>query len=185
MNKKLIAGAAGVALLTGVGLSVPMLAQAESATNSTKAAPAAGGTATASTDRHRGHGNGRGDRGIDASALAAKLGLTETTVSDAIAAIRDGQDGANRPSADATQEGKDAARQARQAAFITALAAELNVDEASVSTAVEEIKAEHEATEAAEHTAVLEQAVTDGTLTQVEADAVQKASDAGIVSIRG
>ncbi len=90
-----------------------------------------------------------------------------------------------RPSRDATQSERDAARDARQAELATALATELDIDEATVTAALTEIQTERDAAEAADEEAALGQAVADGTLSQTEAEAVQKAIDAGIVSIRG
>ena len=180
MNKKLIAGAAGLALATGVAVSLPQIAQAETLGSSNVSAAA--GTST-TTD---GPGDrGQGGRGPDAAALAEKLGLTEDDVAAAISAVRDAMDPADRPSEDATEAEKEAAREARQAAFAEALASELGIDEADVTAALEELQAERESARAAAAEAALEQAVADGDLTQTEADAVQKAIDAGIVVVPG
>ena len=54
-----------------------------------------------------------------------------------------------------------------------------------MQAALDEIRAEREAERAAADEELLSTAVADGTLTQAEADAVQKAIDAGIVSTRG
>ncbi|MGV8896948.1 MAG: hypothetical protein ACOH10_08320 [Rhodoglobus sp.] len=182
MNKTLIAGAAGVVLVSGLGLGIAQTAQADtptSASNSDASAP----TGDATNGRHNGH-DGRGGKGFDAAALATKLGLSETAVSDAVTAVRDQTQSTDRPSADATQAEKIAAREARQAKFGAALATELNLDETTVTDALAELQAEKEAARAADRTAALDQAVTDGTLTQAEADAVQKSIDAGILPHR-
>ena len=131
--RKLIAGAAGVALAAGVGLGMTQLAQAETPapTPTTSASPTPGDSTTPTDYRSHGHGHGR--KGFDAEALATKL----------------------------------------------------NIDEAKVTTALKELRTEVKTAATAGQKATLDQAVTDGTLTRTEADAVQKAIDAGIVSIRG
>lgn len=185
MKKTLIAGAAGLVLASGVGLGLTQVAQAET-TNPTPtisaSATAEAGDTTAS--EHRGGARGHGGRGIDTSGLATALGLPEATVSEALTAVRDQTD-TTRPSSDATEAEKDATKEARQTEFATALAAELNVDEADVTTALAEVRTEREAAQSVDEKATLDQAVTDGTLTQTEADGVQKAIDEGIVSTRG
>lgn len=65
------------------------------------------------------------------------------------------------------------------------IAAELGLDEADVTAAIEEIQAEHEAERSERDQAVLDEAVTDGTLTQMEADAVAKAVEEGITRVGG
>lgn len=182
MKKKLIAGVAGVALVAGVGLSMPQIAQAETLTT-TASASVAPGKIAAPTDRL--DGRGPGGNGIAAAALATKLGLPEATVSDALSAVRDKTEPATRPSANTTKTERDAARDSRHTAFAKALAAELNIDEATVTTAMAELQTERETARTANKKATLDQAVTDGILTQAEADAVKKANEAGIVFIRG
>jgi predicted flavoprotein YhiN len=177
MKSKLITAAVGVALVAGAGLGLAQAAQAAPA-------PTAGASASAMTDDTSGRHDGRGGKGFDAAALATKLGLPEATVSDALAAVRDQTDSSTRPSADATQSEKEAARTARRSEIAKALAAELHLDEATVTTALTDIRTEKQAERAADTKVSLDQAVTDGTLTQTEADAVQKAIDAGIVGIR-
>lgn len=148
MKKTLIAGAAGVVLASCVGLAVALPAQAETLTPTTSSSSTAESGSSA-TGEHAGRGHaqgGSGGQGFDAAALATSLGLTETEVSDAISAVRD----ATEPSEttldnDATNEEKKAARDARRAVFVTALATELNVDEDSVTAALADIRAEREA----------------------------------------
>ncbi|CAO1652372.1 hypothetical protein NYA9BBAC_01847 [Salinibacterium sp. NYA9b] len=145
MKKTLIAGAAGVVLASCVGLAVALPAQAETLTTATSSSSASESGTSATGDRAaRGHSQG-GAR-IDAATLATALGLTETEVSDAVTAVRD----ATEPSEttldkDATADEKMAAKDARQAAFATALAAELNVDEDAVTTALADIRTDREA----------------------------------------
>lgn len=173
MNKTLIAGAAGVVLVSGLGLGIAQTAQADTPVATTS------GNTSLTTDGASGDRNDRrGGTGFDAAALAAKLGLSEVTVSDALTAVRDQTEPTSRPSADATRAERVAAMDARQAAMATALAAELGIDETGVTTALAELRTEKEAGWAVDRKAALDQAVTDGTLTQAEADAVQKSIDA-------
>jgi predicted flavoprotein YhiN len=175
MKKQLIAGAAGVALISGLGLGIAQAAQADSDVPSTSDSTTAASEAP---------GQGHRGMGIDAAALATKLGLSESALADALAAVHDSEEPADRPSADATEAERTAARDARDAALATALATELNIDETTVANALTELQEERLATRAADSKATLDQAVTDGTLTQSEADTVQKAIDAGIVVTR-
>lgn len=66
-------------------------------------------------------------------------------MSDAVAAVRDQIQPTTGPSEDATQAERDAARGARHAAFTTALAAELNINETTLTTAIAELRTEADA----------------------------------------
>lgn len=114
---------------------------------------------------------------MDLSDLATKLGVDESTLNDAFDKLKD-----SRPRHDQSDETTGTEREATLA---KALAEELGLDEAKVTAALSELRVEREAERAASDEKVLEQAVTDGKLTQSEADAVQKAISAGIVSVRG
>jgi DNA-binding transcriptional regulator YdaS (Cro superfamily) len=122
------------------------------------------------------HG-GRGGHGmVQASALAAKLGVDETKVSDALKAFRD----ANKPTTPPA-DGQKPDPATRDAALAKALADSLGIDEAKVTQALEELRTEAQAERAAGLKTRLDQAVTDGKLTQAEADAVTKAVQNGII----
>jgi len=145
MNKKLITGAAGVILASCVGLGIALPAQADTLdTARTAVASDAGSRSTDSTntDKRGGHGHGRG---LNSEALADKLGLAEADVSAALDAVRDNTDRGERPTKDATEEEREAAKDDRRAALVTALAAELDVDEDTLASALTELRAEHEA----------------------------------------
>lgn len=190
INKK-AAGIAGIAAAAVLGIGVATVAQADDSSSSTSTPSP---TSTSSTDANRGGGMGPGRGGMMghgakadelAADLASKLGIDESKVEDAIAAVRDDLKGdrtkGERPSA--------ADRDAMRDAFATALAKELGVDTAKVTTALESIQTERQAERFAEHEAELKQrlaaAVTDGKLTQAEADAVLKAAKAGIIGMGG
>ena len=122
-----------------------------------------------------------------AAQLAEKLGVTEDKVTTALKEIRD----ANKP--DPTAKPDPSARPdpgskpddtARDAELAKALAGKLGIDEAKVKTALDEIRAERTAQRATALKDRLAAAVKAGTLTQAEADAVQKAFDKGVISWR-
>lgn len=114
---------------------------------------------------------------MDAAALAAKLGLDETKVSDALDAVR------GTMHDQTTGERPDPA--ARQQAFAEALASELGVSADQVSAALGELRAEADASRKASFQTELDAAIAAGTLTQAEADAVMKAADAGVIGYGG
>jgi len=66
-----------------------------------------------------------------------------------------------------------------------ALAEKLGVDEAKVAAALAEIRAARQADRAAALKDKLDAAVKAGTLTQAEADAVQKAVEKGVIDAGG
>ena len=80
---------------------------------------------------------------------------------------------------------RDAKRAQQQDELATALAKELGIDKAKVAAALDKVQAQREADAKAERTAQLkarlDQAVKDGKLTQAEADAILKASEAGVL----
>lgn len=194
--KKLIVGTAGAVVAAGLGLGLASSANAE--TPSPTPTPTATSSSTPGAqipgqDQDRPErGGGKGDRGgrgfgVDTAALATKLGVDEAKLTTAIQAAREATKPTDttKPTTEPTQAERDAARAARQAAFAKALASELGIDEAKVTAALNELQAAHEAEEAAADKTVLDQAVTDGKLTQAEADAVAKAVEAGVASVRG
>jgi hypothetical protein len=71
------------------------------------------------------------------------------------------------------------------AALAKSLASALGIEESKVTTALEEIRTEAKADRAAELKSKLDQAVTDGKLTQAEADAVTKAVESGVIGAGG
>lgn len=69
----------------------------------------------------------------------------------------------------------------RDAALAKALAGKLNVEEAKIKTALDEIRATEAGDRAAALKTKLDAAVKAGTLTQAEADAVTKAVEKGVI----
>ncbi|MDO5734846.1 MAG: hypothetical protein Q4P15_00060 [Propionibacteriaceae bacterium] len=189
MRKKLIAGAAAASLAVGLGMT--QFAQAETPTPSPTPS-ATSSTLPGDTTPARGHHEDRGHHadpghrghegsGLDVSALASALGLPESDVSDAVSVVRQRALDA-RPQHTSPAE-RHAARESHRAAFAKALAEELGIEETEVTQAMEGLQRERSSASSAREKAALDQAVTDGTLTQSEADVVQKAIDEGIVSI--
>lgn len=172
-KKAALAVAAGV-LALGAGVGVASFAAADpSATPSASSSAEANGS-----ERHGFGGRGHGRLGAAyGAALAEKLGLEQAQVREALRTVRD----ALKPAAGTERPEPEE----REAAFVEALAAELDVDQAKVQTAVDELQAERIAHRAEALQERLDAAVADGTLTQAEADAVTKAVEAGVIGGRG
>lgn len=186
-TKKVGLAVASSALVIGAGVGMAGVAFAEptpgtpssSATTSPSGAPT--GAPTDGTEQggpgERGpkgdRGPGGGLPGASAEALAEKLGISEDTVTEAVTTVREAQREAGKDTDQTPEE--------REAAMTTALAKELGVSEEKLTTALEELRSEHQAEEKAALKERLDQAVTDGKLTQAEADAVAKAAEAGVI----
>jgi len=179
-TKKMTLGLSAAALALGAGIGVAGMASATTTTptptpSSSSSASADGGTGAAQDGMGR-HG-GRGGHGLEqASTLAAKLGVDEAKVKEALKTFRE----ANKPSTPPA-EGQKPDAAAREAALAKSLATSLGVDEAKVTAALQEIRSEEQSEHAAELKSRLDKAVTDGKLTQAEADAVTKAVQSGVI----
>lgn len=188
MKNKAIIGISAAVLTAGLGIGAAQFASADTTTPTpTPSVTSSAGQGGDHDSDSTGRGGRSGALDKDSSSLATKLGVDETKLKDAVEAARK----ATRPaddqtkSSDKTQAEREAARTEREAAFAKALASELGIDESKVTSALQELRTERQAERAADDKAVLDQAVTDGKLTQTEADAVQKAVDAGIVRVHG
>lgn len=187
MTRKKIASAAllGGLTVTGLGVGAATLAYADPS-----ASPTPSASATASPDQQGQQGQqGRGGRGMhdgqEAKDLAAKLGVDEAKVTEALKAIHDEEHAANQggtATGDKTTKPDPATREADLA---KKLAEKLGVDQAKVSQALTEVRQAHQADEKSRFSARLDTAVKDGKLTQAEAQAVQKAADAGVIGMGG
>jgi hypothetical protein len=172
-----VSAAVGVTAL-GAALGFSSLASADpTPTPTPSGTPSAGTPDSNQTGRTGDHGPGRGMRGEQlAQQLADKLGVAQDKVATALQEVRE----ENQPTAqpDPSQR-PDLAE--RDAALAKALAAKLNIDEAKIKAALDEIRSERQAAAAAALKERLDAAVTAGTLTQAEADAVQKAVEKGVI----
>lgn len=193
--------AAGGAAVLAIGFGVSSIAQADDATptpSPTSATqtttqpttqPTAPGTGTggAQDTARRGahHGLGRGfmlglRMGADLDELAQKLGINETKLRAAIRGVHEDLK-AGRASGSPTPRPAD--RQARLDDLATRLAGRLGISADKVKSAMEDIRAAHEADREKAFSDRLDRAVTDGKLTRAEADAVKKAAKAGIIGM--
>jgi hypothetical protein len=164
------------AVALGVGLGIAGLASAAPTTSpSPSASPSASSPATPGERSDRGGHGPRGDRDGLAQSLAEELGVD---VADVRTALQDYRQ-ANRP----TRPDPGTPRTEDDAALAKALAESLDVDEAKVTAALAELRSARQAERAQAVADRLAEAVTAGTLTQAEADAVQKAAEAGIVHV--
>ena len=180
--KRITLGMAAGALALGAGLGATSIATAATTPSpSATSSPGFTSSGDATTPSDRGGklgGHGR-DRGQIAAELATKLGVDEAKVTEALKAFRE----ANKPTTPPAEgtEGTKPDRSAQDAALAKSLAEALGVEEAKVTAALEEIRAAGQAERSAALKTKLDKAVTDGKLTQAEADAVTKAVEAGVI----
>ncbi len=167
--------AAGVVAL-GAGIGVVGIASAEPTPTPSATAP---GAPSPGADRPGGHVRGAHESEL-ARQLASKLGVTEAKVSEALRAIREENKPTARPDPGTRPDGAE-----RATALAQALAEKLGIDEANVKAALDEIWTAEQAERAAALKDRLDAAVADGTLTQAEADAVQKAVEKGVINAGG
>ena len=174
--------------LVGASVGVVVVGAAVGAAGFASAAPTPTPTVPGSTASAPalpgpdGRGHGPRDGGPLASELASKLSLDQTKVATALKEVRE----ANRPTTRPAPPTPGSAPTPRDtaaddAALAKALAPKLGVDEAKVKTALDEIRAAHEAERTKGLDDRLAAAVTAGTLTQAEADAVKKAAEKGVI----
>ena len=165
-------GTAALALGGVAGIS--SLAQAADPTAApTTTTPQAGQTQQGG----RGEAGEKRRGGMQAAELAEKLGLDETKVSEALQTAHDALREAHQADDTTTRP----TLEERRAELAAELAKALGVEEAKVTEALTALDAERDATRAAALQDRLDQAVTDGKLTQTEADAVKKAVEAGVI----
>lgn len=195
VNRKMagvaLVGAAAAAI--GLGVSAGARAADSAATpnptsTTSTGTPSPQGTVGVPGDLH-GKGWGPGGRpgggfrnGGDLSALASKLGVSESTLKDALRAVkqelaglgpgRKGAIGGAKPDLSAVQD-----------QFAQKLASKLGIDVNKVKAALAGVRADAEAARQKAFDDRLDQAVKDGKLTQAEANAVKKAAKAGIIEM--
>lgn len=173
--------AAGVAAL-GLTVGGISLASADDAASTTASSSATAGTGDAERGLG-GPGRGPGGPGMDAAALAEALGVDEAKVTAALETVRDDLHAQHE---DAEADGErtpptEAEREALEQQMVTALAEELGVDEAAVTSALEEARSAREAEHRTELSERLDDAVDAGDLTAADKASVLKAFDAGVL----
>jgi hypothetical protein len=177
-------GAAAVALGAGLGVAGMAAATTTPAPTPSPTSSAPGGNFAGGHGMRGGpHGHGGAELGTRAKELAAKLGVDEAKVTDALKAFRDANKPATPP-ATPPAAGQKPDRAAVEKVLAASLAKSLGIDEAKVTAALDEIRAAKQAEHAAALKPRLDQAVKDGTLTQAEADAVTKAAEKGVIGGR-
>ena len=182
-----------VAAAAAIGVGAVGVARADDGTTATPSP-----TSTSAPGHFRGTGMGHlraGGMGhgarLDelASALASRLGVDETKVKSALTAARAELKGTFKSQRQKGERPTEADRTATREAFATAVAKQLGIDAAKVTSALADVEQQFRAQRFAEHEADLkarlDQAVTDGKLTLAEADAVLKAAKAGIIGVGG
>jgi hypothetical protein len=176
-KKAFVVSAAVAVTALGAAVGVSSLASADpTPTPTPSGTPSAGTPDSTPTGKAVDHGPGRGMRGEQlAEELASKLGVPQEKVAAALEEIREANQPTSRP--DPSQRPDPAER---DAALAKALAEKLDIDEAKVKAALE-LRSERQAARAAALKERLDAAVKAGTLTQAEADAVQKAVDKGVI----
>jgi hypothetical protein len=179
-TKRITLAISAGALALGAGLGVTGMASAATTPTPAPSSSSASAEATPGTDAGRGmrHGPGRGGQhgAAQAAGLAAKLGVDEARVTEALQAYR----AANKPTTPPA-EGTKPDSATRDAALAQSLAASLGIEESKVTAALAELRTEAQTERAAALKTKLDKAVTDGTLTQAEADAVSKAVEKGVI----
>lgn len=163
----------------GLGTTALVLGGVAGFTSLAQAAdPTGSPTPAASAPRHGAGGEMRGQKGGQQVAdLAGKLGLDEAKVADALATAHDALRAAHQNDTSGTRPTPEE----RRAELAKELAKALGIDEAKVTDALTALDSERNAERAAALQSRLDQAVTDGKLTQAEADAVKKAVEAGVI----
>lgn len=177
-----LTGLASIALLGG-GLGITQALADESSPSPTDPIVSGPGHQDPGKPGHRRgkHGGIPGIPGASLSGLAARLDVDESSLVDAFKAARTVVGKPDRPDPDAAEVDRRAAREEHERKMIAELSSQLGKDEATIKTAIDETRAAVAAQQAEDAKPMLDQAVTDGKLTQEEASAVEKAIRAGIV----
>ncbi|GIH92680.1 hypothetical protein ACFFMN_37510 [Planobispora siamensis] len=166
MNRtKRIAVVAGIGTAVAGGLVMPIAAWAAEPTPTPSSSSTTGSGTSSDTTR----GGRHGDRGQMAAKLAEALGLDEAKVTAALEEVR----GTGRPSGTDKEAGREQ--------LAEALAAKLGVSADKITAALDTLRRQRSAEAEAALSERLKAAVTAGTLTQAEADAVLKAHRAGLL----
>lgn len=190
-KKKAVSMAAAGAAAAAIGFGVSGAAQADpttatpnptSTSRTTQSSEAASSSSPRPDHGPGGRPGGGPGRGIDLSSLAATLGVTQDKLETALTAVRKETRPAAGTKPDAATRPDPSARADELA---TKLASKLGIDATTVKSAMAALRTTAEAERTAAFDDRLAQAVTDGKLTQAEADAVKKAATAGVIGMGG
>lgn len=173
MNRSTILRTAIAGGVAAAGLSVGGIALATASSPSEEPAP----TVAFAHD-------GPGDRGgagfqlrFGGEDLAEALGVSQERLRDAMEAVRDEVRPTERPAGPPGEAGMEAL----QDRLAAALAKELDLTQAKVEAALEEVRSAHEAQRRTHLSDRLDEAVEDGDLTAGDKASVLKAFDAGVL----
>lgn len=203
MNKSTAIRTGIAASVAGAGLAVAGISLASAADES--ASPDSGATSSESTERTprgdhgrfggpgRPRGGAMGPMG-GSTELAEALGVSEEELREALESIREelapaGPDAGTEPEAgekpgsgdERPSPPSEADRAERQGRLVTALAEALDLSEDDVTAALEQVRSDQTAQQRESLAERLDQAVTDGDLTEADKASVLKAYDAGVL----
>lgn len=184
LTKKIALGIASSVIVLGSGFAAATIASADAPTPTPTPSQSwqrgggygrMGGTATTTTPG-AGMMNGTGYGAVaNSEYLAGKLGVSQDAVTAAMQKYH-----ATNPVQTRGRDLTTAPQDAQHADLAAFLAKELNVPEATVLSALNTQSDVRQADRTADLKVSLDQAVTDGRLTQAQADAILKAHDAGV-----
>ena len=184
LTKKIALGIASSVIVLGSGFAAATIASADAPTPTPSPGQSwqrgggygrMGGTAT-TTNPGAGMMNGTGYGAVaNSEYLAGKIGVGQDAVTAAMQKYH-----ATNPVQTRGRDLTTAPQDAQHADLAAFLAKELNVPEATVLSALNTQSDVRQADRTADLKVSLDQAVTDGRLTQAQADAILKAHDAGV-----
>jgi len=184
LTKKIALGIASSVIVLGSGFAAATIASADAPTPTPTPSQSwqrgggygrMGGTAT-TTNPGAGMMNGTGYGAVaNSEYLAGKLGVSQDAVTAAMQKYH-----ATNPVQTRGRDLTTAQQDAQHADLAAFLAKELKVPEATVLSALNTQSDVRQADRTADLKVSLDQAVTDGRLTQAQADAILKAHDAGV-----
>lgn len=168
MNTSTVLRTAIAGGVAAAGLSVGGIALANAANEP--------GTAT-SVVGHDGRGGPGMKMRFGGEDLAEALGVSEEKLADAMEAVHEDLEPAERPAGPPSEADRDA----RRTALAEALAEELDLTEAKVTAALDEVHEAHAAERRTDLSERLDEAVEAGDLTSADKASVLKAYDAGVL----
>lgn len=187
-----VVASAAAATLGVVGVGIAQAAEDDSDSSTSSAAERERTGGPDGSDSGSGHGPGPRMGGSSAE-LAEALGVSEEKLEAAYTAVREdlkpdaGPESGSEPDSESGERTPPSAedREARQTALIAALAQELDVSEADVKAAFDEVQTAEKSERRERLESRLDAAVDDRDLTDSDKASVLKAYDAGVLSGKG